>query len=198
MKSFCLRTARNSLLFAVFINSLHWLSVRFYAYKCSPDGFSGWVNSFVSVANPLCTVGTMILSKTQEVYATVLLAVGISFCSFLAGIFGSLLGGLTAKPKPKETEEHKVSDKNSSLDPIQGGSCENEKKIIMLDTSSILTKSVPLSEPLDYGNPQHTLQKIQGEFADRGLQVSIENIKKMFGVLRPSKKSKKNKKRIKK
>jgi len=56
------------LLFPVFIQSLHWLSVRFYSNYCVPDNLVGYITSYITASNPVCSYVIQIMEKTSYIY----------------------------------------------------------------------------------------------------------------------------------
>ena len=48
--------------------SLHWILVRIYAVVCVPDTFVGYINSYITVANPACVFVLTLLEKTSNLY----------------------------------------------------------------------------------------------------------------------------------
>ncbi len=56
------------MLFPIFILSTHWLSVRFYSTYCAPNDIYGYLMSYITVSNPVCSYALKIMDKTGDIY----------------------------------------------------------------------------------------------------------------------------------
>lgn len=56
------------LLFPIFIQSVHWISVRFYSNYCVPDDLIGYITSYITTSSPICLYTIQIMEKTSCIY----------------------------------------------------------------------------------------------------------------------------------
>lgn len=78
------------LLFPVFMISLHWIAVKFYNTYCAPDGFFGYLMTYLTTANPMCVYTIHIIEKTSNIYLTTWSFFSISTISAIVYSYKSL------------------------------------------------------------------------------------------------------------
>jgi hypothetical protein len=65
------------LLFPIFIQSSHWLSVRFYSNYCVPEDFIGYITSYITTSSPICSFTVQIMEKTSYIYKYICYTISI-------------------------------------------------------------------------------------------------------------------------
>ncbi len=65
------------ILFPIFIISVHWLAVRFYSTHCVPSDFIGYITSYLTTANPMCSYVVKIIDKTSTIYTSIFLTISM-------------------------------------------------------------------------------------------------------------------------
>lgn len=65
------------ILFPIFIISVHWLAVRFYSTHCVPDNLMGYITTYLTAANPVCSYVVKIIDKTSSIYTCVFLTMSM-------------------------------------------------------------------------------------------------------------------------
>jgi hypothetical protein len=66
------------ILLPIFFLSFHWLCLRFYLYYCSPDGFAGYLSSYITTASPICIFTLVLIEKSSNMYLNAWIFLSIS------------------------------------------------------------------------------------------------------------------------
>jgi len=75
------------ILLPIFFLSFHWISLRFYIYYCSPDGFSGYLSSYLTTASPICIFSLVLIEKSSNMYLNAWIFLTISSIGMLKYLY---------------------------------------------------------------------------------------------------------------
>ena len=71
-------------------HGLHCMCAFLYAYICVPTSFYGYLQSFVTIGNPLCNSILTLMTHTAQNYG-----------AFIAGLIGCVVNSLNSVPNPE-------------------------------------------------------------------------------------------------
>jgi len=66
--------AGKSFLLAIFLGGVAWGSVRIYASYCVPEGFTGFLTSFITMDSSPCQAVFSLISHSNTLYASMIAA----------------------------------------------------------------------------------------------------------------------------
>lgn len=83
LTALCNRSFIKTLCLIGIIWSAHWLIIQIYSYLCAPEGFYGFLKSFLLLGSPTCQFLNYIQYHLSTNYIAILTASGISILALL-------------------------------------------------------------------------------------------------------------------
>ena len=68
----------------LFVVTIHWISVRLYSNYCVPQGFLGYIYTYITISSPPCKALLYIQTTTSDYYFSIWSGISISIISYLS------------------------------------------------------------------------------------------------------------------